>query len=310
MTTTTILSALPLLASGLTRTCESWLRAAGVPLVSYIPGRSIHEFLQTHAGRFVLFDSRNPTSRAEAETTLQFDREIIDCAPHGLLDSQGYSSQHPYRYQELSARQWIMLVVEELKRRHGVWMRIHDLPAPYESVVFTDGLPRQSKLRLVADSLSIVRNSVAVGAQHSGFEENHILFEEDSQPSCQFGCWWTAAGQGEAADTSREHSSTVWYVNSQEFVRWWDYRASLQIHVYQGVQELRILFPQVGRSEWTPVAELWRNNHVARFAVTHSLLVLPRSSMVYGLSRNQHPAGLFLSQGRPLLSAPPVSASA
>jgi hypothetical protein len=310
MTPTTILSALPLLTSGLTRTCESWLRAAGIPLESYVPGRSIHEFLQTHPGRFVLFDSRNPASRAEAETALQFDREIIDCAPQGLLDSQGYSSQHPLRYQELAAQQWILLVIEELKKRQGVWLRIYDLPSPYDSVIFTDGLPRQPELRLVAEALSVVRDSVADDDLCIPLDGDTLLVEEDCGTSCQFGCWWSSAPAGETGTVANNHAPTVWSVTSDEFARWWAYRSSLEIQLYQGLEELRLIVPQAGQSEWTPTAELWRNAHTARFPVTHSLIVLQRSSMVYGLCRYRHPAGLFLSQGRPMLTAPPVSVSA
>jgi len=310
MTPTTILSALPLLSSGLTRTCESWLRAAGVPFESYVPGRSIHEFLQAHPGRFVLFDSRNPTSRAEAETALQFDREIIDCAPHGLLDSQGYSSQHPYRYQELAAQQWILLVIEEIKKRQGIWLRIHDLPSPYESVIFTDGLPRQPELRLVAEALSVVRDSLAETNICVPLDGEHIFFDEDSDSSCEFGCWWSSARTGVAGSAVNRSTPNVWTVTSGEFARWWAYRSSLQIQLFQGLEELRLIVPQAGAAEWTPLAELWRKAHAARFPVTHSLIVLQRSSMIYGLCRDRHPAGLFLSQGRPMLTAPPVSVSA
>lgn len=312
MTPTTILPALPLLSSGLTKTCESWLRTSGIPYASYVSGSSIREFLESHAGRFLLFDSRNPTSRAEAETALQFDREIIDCAPNGLLDSQGYSSQHPYRYQGLSADQWILLVIQELKKRQGIWLRIHDLPAPYESVVFTDGLPKNPALRLIAESLSVVRDSVASHDSNKQVDVDHIFFEEEPYPAHQFGCWWSSASYPKSAADGRDNAASVWSVSSSTFARWWAYRSSLQMQVYQGLNELRVIVPQAGPAEWIPLAELWRNGHVARFPVTHSLIVIQRSSMVYGLCRYRHPAGLFLSQGHPnpILTAPPVSVSA
>jgi len=310
MTPITILSALPLLSSGLTRTYESWLRASGVPFESYVPGRSIHEFLQAHPGRFVLFDSRNPASRAEAETALQFEREIIDCAPHRLLDSQGYSSQHPFRYQELAAHQWILLVIEELKKRQGIWLRIHDLPFPYESVIFTDGLPAQPELRLVADALSAVWDSEAGDDLCIPLNTDRTLLVEPSVASCLFGCRWSSLPSEETGSVANDHKPTVWSVTSDEFARWWTFRSSLQIQIYQGLEELRLIIPQAGQAEWTPWAELWRNAHVARFPLTHSLFVLQRSSMVYGLCRDRHPAGLFLSQGHPILTAPPVTVSA
>ena len=201
-------------------------------------------------------------------------------------------------------------MIEEIRKRQGIWMRIHDLPAPYESVIFTDGLPRMSELRLIADSLSVLRDSRADVPLPLEIDAEHIFFEDDSDNSRQFGCWWASATPRETGSAASEHESTIWRVTSQEFARWWAFRSSLQIQVYQGAEELRIVVPQAGQSEWTPMAELWRKGHVARFPVTHSLIVPRRTSMVYGLCRHRHPAGLFLSQGQPLLTAPPVSVSA
>jgi len=258
----------------------------------------------------VLYDSRNPTSRSEAETALQFEREIIDVSPKGLLDAQGYSSQHRYRYEELSGHEWILLVQQEIRQRQGMWVRIHDLPAPYDAIIFTDGLPHQPELKLVAQSLTVMRDSVCEPITNHDFEIDHIFFAEESNEQNRFGCWWTTDRRRVPAPPLNSDDPTVWKVSSDEFLRWWTYRLSLSVEVRQTSDELRIIAPRAGQAEWTPLIELWRRGHTARFPLSHSLMTLNRSSMVYGLDRFRHSAGLFLSQGRPMPTAPPVSVSA
>jgi|GEM_PF-1757668 len=310
MTSTHSVTDFPLLLAGLPRIQVSWLRAAGLPSAHYTSGRSFHEFLEEWPGRFVLYDSRNPTSRAEAETALQFDREIIDVSPNGLLDSQGYSSQHPYRYEELAAREWVLLVQQEIKHRNGVWLRIHDLPAPYDAIIFTDGFPHQPELKLVAESLSVIRNSVCEPVTNDKYDIDHVFFAEESNDNNQFGCWWLTDPRRSSASQIKMDDPTIWKVTSQQFARWWSFRQSLTLEIKQTTEELRIVAPLADQAGWTPIAELWRKNHVARFPLSHSLLTLNRSSMVYGLDRFRHSAGLFLSQGHPMPTAPPVSVSA
>lgn len=310
MTFNNSLSELPLLTVGLPRTLLSWLRAAGVPAANYRSGNSFHEFLDEYSGRFVLYDGRNPTSRAEAETALQFDRDIIDVSPNGLLDSQGYSSQHPFRYQELAAHEWILLVQQEIKQRQGVWLRVHDLPAPYESIIFTDGFPHQPELKLVAEALNVIRDSVCEPIKNSEFEVDHVFFAEESNEKSQFGSWWLTDPRRQSGPGMTEDDPTVWKVTSRQFSEWWAFRQSLTLDVKQTSEELRIVTPQSNSSTWTVMIELWRRGHVARFPLSHSLLTLNRSSMVYGLDRYRHSAGLFVSQGHPMPAAPPVSVSA
>ncbi|MDB4679974.1 hypothetical protein OAE80_03230 [Planctomycetaceae bacterium] len=310
MTSTILTSDLPVLLAGLPRTQINWIRAAGLPSVNYTTGRSFHEFLEKSPGRFVLYDSRNPTSRAEAETALQFEREIIDVSPNGLLDSQGYPSQHPYRYEELSAHRWVLLVQQEIRHHSGVWLRIHDLPAPYDAIIFTDGFPHQPELKLVAESLSVIRNSVCEPVTNVDYEVDHIFFAEESHENSQFGCWWITHPRRNATPEGILEDPTIWKVTSQQFARWWSFRQSISLEIKQNQEELRIVAPLADQVGWTPMVELWRKDHVARFPLTHSLVTLNRSSMVYGLDRFRHSAGLFLSQGRPMPTAPPVSVSA
>lgn len=303
-------SELPLLTAGLPRTLINWLRATGIPSANYRSGHSFHQFLEEHSGRFVLYDSRNPTSRAEAETALQFQRDIIDVSPNGLLDSQGYSSQHPFRYQELLAHEWVLLVQQEIKLRQGVWLRIHDLPAPYEAIIFTDGFPHQPELKLVTESLNVIRDSVYEPVKNSDFEADHVFFGEESTDKNRFGCWWLTDPRRRTTAEISEDDPTVWKVTSNQFSEWWSYRQSFTLDVKQTSEELRILAPQSGSSRWIVMIELWRRGHVARFPLSYSLLTLNRSSMVYGLDRYRHSAGLFVSQGHPIPTAPPVSVSA
>ncbi|MBD3676096.1 MAG: hypothetical protein HUJ26_21515 [Planctomycetaceae bacterium] len=303
-------SELPLLTAGLPRTMLSWLRAAGIPSAHYRSGRSFYEFLSENSGRFVLYDGRNPMSRAEAETALQFDREMIDVSPNGLLDSQGYSSQHPFRFQELAVRDWLWLVHQEIKHHQGVWLRIHDLPTPYEAIIFTDGYPHQPELNLVADSVNVLRGRLCEPVPQNTFEVEHIFYSEDSHDSHQFGCWWTGDPRRGSNPGLSEDDPTVWKVTSQEFSEWWGFRQNISVNVLQTTHELRIVAPQAENSVWPLMVELWRRGHVARFPLTHSLLTLQRSTMVYGLDHYRHSAGLFLSQGHPMPAAPPVSVSA
>ena len=310
MTAKLSFSALPLLVTGLPRTLQSWLRTSGIPMVAYRSGSSFQAFLNESRGRFLLFDSRNPRSRAEAETAEKSGREIIDVAPNGLLDSQGYSSQHPFRYEELSAHDWILLLHEELKQRQGVWMRVHDLPAPYDAIIFTDGLPHQPELRLVAESLSVIHGSHVKPVSEAGFAVDHVFFGEESTDGNQFGCWWTTDPRRRGKTILQENDPTIWRANSRQFAEWWAFRQTLTSVVDQTEDQLRIVTSTLDQDRWTPMAELWRKGHVARFPLTHSLLTLNRSTMVYGLDRFRHSAGLFLSQGHPMPTAPPVSVSA
>jgi hypothetical protein len=284
----------PLLTTGLSRSFAEWLRTAGISFKSYEPGTSLARFFSQNRDRILIFDSRNPSSRCEADTALQFGCEILDVSPlaNDFDDELG-------NYRELTAADWTLHLARLLRRSGRLWLRVHDLPAGYEAVVFDKGLPDSSKYRMILEGTSVVSSQQSTFISPPHFAPEHNFADDDfdlGTGESIRGCWWKA--RTDLSQRSRAMSdSSIWSPTVEQFDAWRTFRNSLQLEATVTADAIRIEMKNLQLSTEVPLLELWRESHVARFPIGQSPLVLRRSGMVYEQANGRHPAGLFLSKG-------------
>src|SRR5690606_25735300 len=123
---------------------------------------------------------------------------------------------------------WIEHLKTCLVAKGGMWLRLHDLPARYEGVVFTDGIPDVDVSGGLIEQLTpLPAGPNWVPRPHFGFE--HVLDDEATTISLPtFGCWWMSRG----VDPS-ERDSRLWSPARGEFEHWWEYRNALRIGMRQ-----------------------------------------------------------------------------
>lgn len=284
----------PLLTTGLSRSYAEWLRTAGISFKSYEPGTSLARFFSQNRDRILIFDSRNPTSRCEAETALQFGCEILDVSP--LASGFDAEARH---HREITAADWILHLSRLLRLNGRLWLRVHDLPAGYDAVVFERGLPDPLKYRMILEGTSLLPTEKSTYIPQPHFIQAHdcsdIDFDLDTGGSVR-GCWWKS--KVDLSKHSRVSSDdSIWSPTVEQFDAWWIFRNSLQLEATLTEDTIRIEVHKLNPSTELPFLELWRENHVARFPIGKSPLVLRRSGMVYEQAAGRHPAGLFLSKG-------------
>jgi hypothetical protein len=284
----------PLLTTGLSRSFAQWLRVAGISFKSYEPGTSLARFFSENRERLLIFDSRNPLSRHEAETALQFGCENLDLAPSADEFSTRESAQAA-----AAPAEWTLRLCRLLRRSGRIWLRVHDLPAGCEAIVLREALEDTPRNRQILEGTSFLaeQGSTYIPSPHFGRED--VVDKDDFELEAARwprGAWWKARLDLPARVRQGEDRA-IWSPGAARFEEWRSYRERLQLEVSISEDTIRIevhnLLPKAG----VPLLELWRENHVARFPVVQSPLVLKRSGMVYEQSGGRHPAGLFLSKG-------------
>jgi hypothetical protein len=284
----------PLLTTGLSRSYAEWLRTAGISFKSYEPGTSLARFFSQNRDRILIFDSRNPTSRCEAETALQFGCEVLDISPL----ASGFDAEAGHR-REITAADWILHLSRLLRLSGRLWLRVHDLPAGYDAVVFDKGLPDPLKYRMILEGTSVLPTEKSTYIPRPHFGQIHdfsdVDFDLGTGESVR-GCWWKSR-----VDLSKHTRSSsdvsIWSPTVEQFDAWRTFRNRLQLEAVLTENAIRIETQNLNASLEVPLLELWRENHVARFPIEQSPLVLRRSCMVYEQAGGRHPAGLFLSKG-------------
>ncbi|MFN0052785.1 MAG: hypothetical protein ACKV0T_11380 [Planctomycetales bacterium] len=125
----TSLPDLPLMHAGVPRPFVELLRAAGLPIAA-LPRMTL---LAGGSGRFVLFDSRVPSSAAQARRASRQGLTALDlkelCDGLEEVDPRGPGQSLPAG----TAREFVARLKTALEKRGGVWLRLADYPFPYQS---------------------------------------------------------------------------------------------------------------------------------------------------------------------------------
>jgi hypothetical protein len=128
---------LPLMLADIPAPVTNLLRAIGLP-VELLPRMAL---LAHGVGRFVLFDSRNPRSVAQAARARKQGLKPIDLAefPQPAEETDiAPGTRADFRLaEERAARNRLFLerLKTELELRHGIWVRIADFPFPFQSAL-------------------------------------------------------------------------------------------------------------------------------------------------------------------------------
>ena len=136
---------LPMQLTGIPTRVVQWLRAAGVPTVDFSSGVVADGRASApESSGHVLFDSRTPASRADAEQAAMRGWTTIDVAQ--LLEHRGHKADDdshivlfdespPMSFPRYQRREFFERLKQEIEAAEGVWARIADYPFPCRSVV-------------------------------------------------------------------------------------------------------------------------------------------------------------------------------
>ncbi|MCH8828176.1 MAG: hypothetical protein IID45_01220 [Planctomycetes bacterium] len=325
MTKSRSVSHLPLRLTGVPLQVTEWLRAAGLPVEEIsgvgVTGGGGSE--STFSGP-ILFDSRTPSSRFNAETARSQGIPTIDVAEllsrraRSSADAEPFSCADPLimnRPAENRRRQFLEQLRSRIESHGGLWARISDYPFPDQGVLCRGG----------NDFAGEGMNGflLPVSAAFSGGEDWETRGETDSGDA--IGAWLDRAYQSgrpiwvsdSVADPMKRLIKTVlnsdrfpllWKTTVSEFVEWRRLRRGILVSVQQEGAILRI------ESRWQhaglqPALELWHGNHYANIPLSVGRMEVDVSGVAFRRAGGRHAAGLTVFSEETGSSRPIESAS-
>jgi hypothetical protein len=132
MTRLSPLPDLPLMLAGVPRPVGELLRAAGLPVES-LPQVAL---LASGSGRFLLFDSRSPTSVAQSRRAARQGLIPLDLRALSEQADWPESGETPFdSATSAAAAAFLERLKLEIEQRGGIWIRVSDYPFPYQSAI-------------------------------------------------------------------------------------------------------------------------------------------------------------------------------
>lgn len=275
---------LPLHLVGISDQVTNWLREAGFPVIplgqdspwktAFRRKNSAPKHADEALKRCLLFDSRDVWSRAVVKTHQKNSLAKLDISRLlGPLESDSKPESKSIRSAFLEK---LKGGIESLG---GVWVRLADLPFPYQSIGCLNGnlphagLPRKTSGNQ-ASRVDVIQQRYMAGLPSSIVPED--LSELDEIPP--------------VTGLQSPGMPLLWRVDQTAFTEWWNYRNHLQVRVLQSPAYYKIDCPY-SNTKYCPVLEIWRGNHLASVPLRSESLIVRKDGLVFQQQPLRHPAG-------------------
>lgn len=275
---------LPLHLVGVSDQVTNWLRDAGFPVIPLGQDspwktafrRKSSPPVQADAGvkRCLLFDSRDVWSRAVVKTHQKSSLAKLDISRLLTpLESESQVGGKPARIAFLEK------LKEAIESLGGVWVRLADLPFPYQGIGCLNGtlphasLPQETRGNQTG-RLDWIQKRYIAGLPTSILPED--LSDLDEMPP--------------VTGLQSPGLPLLWRVDQSDFTAWWNYRNHLQVRVLQSPAHYQIDCPY-SNTKFCPVLEIWRGNHLASVPLRSESLIVRKDGLVFQQQALRHPAG-------------------
>ncbi|GAB4154439.1 MAG: hypothetical protein Tsb009_31090 [Planctomycetaceae bacterium] len=306
---------LPLSVTGIPSRVTEWLRAAGVPFVEFSSG-AVSEGREVQAGTVppLLFDSRTPSSRSNAEQAVRRGMTILDVAELSRRDGSDashdsqivlFDDASPLSPGDARRRLFLERLKNQIEQISGVWIRLADYPYPFQSVLCedVDWALSENPFYQLAEFITLmseheVTDGKQVDRERFSMKSNGIhQFEESCLRMYAAGrpmAWAKNAGLETVQAVSRYLQTgkfpLLWRTTTQEFMSWWTIRRRIQIQIQRDGSRYRIEC-SMPSDTYQPVLEIWRGGHCAAIPMTNGDMEIDISNVVFQQGGNRHPAG-------------------
>lgn len=275
---------MPLHLVGISDQVTNWLRDAGFPVVplgqdspwktAFRRKTSQSTQTKTTLKRCLLFDSRDVWSRAVVKTHQKYSLAKLDVSRWLVpLEGRTESGGNPVRFNFLEK------LKDALEALGGIWMRLADLPFPYQGIGCLNGTLPNAELSYKTPGNELGRIDLIQQRYIAGLPSS--ISQEDLSDLAELPPVTGLQSPG---------LPLLWRVEQTDFAAWWNYRNHLQVRVKQLPAHYQIDCP-FSNTKFCPVLEIWRGNHLASVPLRSESLIVRKDGLVFQQQPLRHPAG-------------------
>jgi hypothetical protein len=301
------ISGLPIPVTGIPACVTEWLRVAGVPIEEFSSG-AVSDGRDTLPGTCgpLLFDSRTPSSRFDAEQAARRGMKILDVADlmraeknEAADDSQIilFDEAPPAPLENPRRRLFLERLKLQIDNQDGVWARVADFPYPYQAAICieTDIAGSATPLGHLAKFVTPLKDDLFSTDDSPGNLEGTTgvvrkIYSSGRMMSLGSDLKKRIADEIVAA-IDEDRFSLLWRTTSNGLTNWFAERWRISVRIQK--KESRYLIEcEIPKSEFQPALEIWRGGHCASIPLNSGRMEVGQAGIVFQQGAPRHPAGL------------------
>jgi hypothetical protein len=307
------ISGLPLQVTGIPARAAEWLRVAGVP-VEEISSGAVSEGRDDLPGTCgpLLFDSRTPSSRFDAEQAARRGLKILDVVD--LLRTEKneatndshivlFDESPPVPPENPRRRLFLERLKQQIDNQDGVWARVADFPYPYQAAICveTDIAASAISVGNLAEFVTPLKNNLFSTENSSGNLNDSLGIVHRFYSSGRLMSLGNDLKKNLAdeivAGIDAGHFPLMWQTVSSELANWFTERRRISVRIQKN--EARYFIEcEMPKSGFQPALELWRGGHCASIPLNSGRIEIEQASIVFQQGAPRHPAGLTANESQ------------